>query len=61
MTRDELIEMVNAEVTGSGSLPYSVPARESERIINQALNWFYTNYGPAVETQYYVIDKKMVW
>jgi hypothetical protein len=57
MTRDELIEMVNAEVTGSGSLPYSVPPRESERIVNQALNWFYTNYGPSVETQYYVIEK----
>jgi hypothetical protein len=57
MTRAELIEMVNDEITGSCSLPYSVPEREMERIINQALNWFYVNYGPAVETQYYVITK----
>jgi hypothetical protein len=57
MTRAELIEMVNGEITGSCSLPYSVPEREMERIINQALNWFYVNYGPAVETQYYVITK----
>jgi len=57
MTRDELIQLVNDEITGSGSLPYSIPARESERIINQALNWFYVNYGPAVETQYYVINR----
>ena len=49
--------MVNDEITGSCSLPYSVPEREMERIINQALNWFYVNYGPAVETQYYVITK----
>lgn len=28
-----------------------------ERIITQALNWFYVNYGPSVETQYYVIPK----
>lgn len=57
MTRAELIEMVNDEITGSCSLPYSVPEREMERIIKQALNWFYVNYGPAVETQYYVITK----
>lgn len=57
MTRAELIEMVNDEITGSCSLPYSVPEREMERIINQALNWFYVNYGPSVETQYYVITK----
>jgi len=57
MTRNELIQMVNDEVTIGGALPYSVPARESERIVNQALNWFYINYGPAVETQYYVIER----
>jgi hypothetical protein len=57
MTKEELIEMVNDEITGSCSLPYSVPAREMERIIKQAQNWFYVNYGPAVETQYFVITK----
>ena len=50
--------MTTAEITGSGSLPYSIPEREAERIIDQALNWFYVNYGPAVETQYYVIEKQ---
>jgi hypothetical protein len=58
MQRDDLIDMMTAEITGSGSLPYSIPIRESNRIIDQALNWFYVNYGPAVETQYYVIEKK---
>lgn len=58
MTRGELIEMTTAEITGSGSLPYSIPEREAERIIDQALNWFYVNYGPAVETQYYVVEKQ---
>ena len=58
MTRGELIEMTTAEITGSGSLPYSLPEREAERIIDQALNWFYVNYGPAVETQYYVVEKQ---
>lgn len=58
MTRAELIELVNNEITGSGSLPYSVPEREMERIIDQALNWFFVNYGPAVENQYYMIPKQ---
>ena len=57
MTRGELIEMVTGEITASGSLPYSIPERESNRIIDQALNWFWVNYGPAVETQFYVIQK----
>ena len=58
MTRGELIEMVTGEITASGSLPYSIPEREANRIVDQALNWFHANYGPAVETQYYVIEKK---
>lgn len=57
MTRAELINITNEEITSSCALPYSVPENEIERIINQALNWFYHNYGDAVETQYYVIAK----
>ena len=57
MTRSELIQMMNDEITGSGALPYSIPEPEAERIVNGALNWFYTNYGAAVENQYYVIQK----
>jgi len=58
MTRGELIELVTGEITASGALPYSIPEKESNRIIDQALNWFYINYGNAVETQYYIIEKK---
>jgi hypothetical protein len=58
MTRAELIQMVNDEITGSGALPYSVPEREIERVIKQSLNWFYLNYQYAVENQYYVIRKE---
>ena len=59
MTRDELIQMVNDEITVSGSLPYSIPQKEMERIIGQAENWFYVNYGPAVETTYYVLPRNL--
>lgn len=58
MTRGELIDMITSEVTSSGALPYSIPEREVERIITQALNWFYINYAQSVETQYYVIEQK---
>jgi hypothetical protein len=57
MTRAELIQMVNDEITVSGALPYSVPEKELERIIEQSKNWFYKNYQYAVETQHYVINK----
>jgi hypothetical protein len=57
MTRSELIDLVKDELTGSCALPYSIPDREMERLINQALNWFYLNYQYACETQYYVIPK----
>lgn len=58
MTRSELIELVKDELTGSCALPYSIPEKEMERLITQALNWFYMNYQYAVETQYYVIPKQ---
>lgn len=57
MTRGELIELVTGEITASGALPYSIPETEANRIIEQALNWFHTNYGQAVETQYYIIER----
>ena len=59
MTRDELIQQVNDEITVSGSLPYSIPQKEMERIIGQAENWFYVNYGPSVETSYYVLSRDL--
>jgi len=59
MTRDDLIQLVNDEITVSGSLPYSIPQKEMERIIGQAENWFYVNYGPAVETTYYVLPRNL--
>jgi len=59
MTREELIQLANDEITVSGSLPYSIPQKEMERIIAQAENWFYVNYGPAVETNYYVLGRDL--
>jgi len=48
--------MIQAEITVSGQLPHDLPDDEYERVIKQALNWFYINYRHAVEVQYYVIQ-----
>ena len=58
MTREEFIEQIRGEITVSGNLPYDLPPREYNRIIDQAKNWFYINYRHAVESQYYVIENR---
>ena len=55
MTRDELVELVQDELTVSSGLPNSISPKEIERIIKTAERWFYINYKNAVESDYYVI------
>ena len=55
MTRDEFKELINTELTVGGALPYNIPDKEMERIINQALNWAWINYQYSVTIQHYVI------
>jgi hypothetical protein len=57
MTRGEFILLIKDELRGSCALPYSIPDREIERIIDQAKRWFYLEYGDAVQIGYYVIEK----
>jgi len=58
MTRNEFILEIKDEIKGSCALPYSIPDKEINRIINQAKKWFYRNYKEAVESKYYVIPKE---
>lgn len=51
-TLKQLTNEINAEVSNSCSLPYSLPEAEVHRIINRAKEWFYMNYGQAVEEKY---------
>ena len=60
MTRQEFIQIIKDELTTACALPYSIPEKEFNRIIDQALRWGYINYQYAVETHYFVI-KKDVW
>jgi len=55
MTEQELIFEVNAELTNSCALPYSLNPAEITRIIARATRWFYENYQYAVEEGFLAI------
>jgi hypothetical protein len=55
MTRGEFLLQLKDEIRGTCALPYSIPDKEINRIIDQARKYFYRNYREAVESQYYVI------
>lgn len=58
-TIDELIDVVQGELTISCALPKLLPDLEIRRIIeNKAAPWFYQNYYYAVQKIYYYIDKR---
>lgn len=58
MTRSEFLLQVKDEIRGTCALPYSIPDKEINRIIDQAKKYFYRNYKEAVESQYYVVPKE---
>lgn len=55
MVKDQLIELVQDEITASGAISTSIGLKEIDRIINDAARWFYQNYRYAVETVYYIL------
>jgi hypothetical protein len=57
MTRGEFLLEIKDEIRGTCALPYSIPDKEINRIIDQAKKYFYRNYREAVESQYYVVPK----
>ena len=58
MTEAQFISEIQHEMTGSGSLPVVLEEPEIKRVIDQSSRWFYENWGDAVETDHYVIEKK---
>lgn len=57
MTKKELINYVNGEITASCSIPFSVPEKEIERIIDIEQRFLYREYRDAVQDGWYVLDK----
>ena len=58
-TIDELIDLVQNELTISCALPKTLPDANIRQVIEtRALPWFYRNYQYAVQKIYYFIDKR---
>lgn len=58
ITIEQLIDIVNADLTFSGLFPKVLPDLEIHRIIKEhALEWFYKNYQFAVTKTYYFMNK----
>jgi hypothetical protein len=57
MTRQELINYVNGEITASCSIPFSIPEKELERIIDIEERYLFREYRDAVQDAWYVLDK----
>jgi hypothetical protein len=59
MTELELIEDINNEITYSGALPYSLPKKEIQRIIEIDTRFFYDNWRHAVESKYLLLPTEL--
>lgn len=57
MTKQDLIGLVNGEITASCSIPFSVPTAELERIIDLEAKWMWREYRDAVQDAWYILDK----
>jgi hypothetical protein len=58
MTKNELIDLVTAELTASCSLPFAPAPKEIERIIDVETKWLAREYRDMVQNGYYVLDKQ---
>lgn len=60
-TLEELVDLINSELTMDCALPQILPIRTIQRVIvTQAQPWFYQNYRYAVHQAYYFIDRKLM-
>ena len=56
MTLDQFKADVTDELTVSCSLPFKLPPKALDRIINKATQWFHKNFEDAVEDGYIVVQ-----
>jgi hypothetical protein len=59
MTEAALIADIQAEITFSGMLPYSLPEKELKRIIDIDAAFFYDNWRHAIESKYLLLPKEL--
>jgi len=60
MTKRDFYDNLNNDITVSCSLPFSIPEKAIDNIVNFAAQWFYRNYEDAVDNIYLSIPKE-VW
>ena len=61
ITIEQLIDIVQAELTVSGLFPKTLPDAEIYRLIKEhALEWFYKNYHYAVIKSYYYMERMLI-
>ena len=59
MTLKQLTNEINQHLSITCSLPYQLPEPEVKRLVNRAKQWFYQNYGDAVEEKYIPLPIEM--
>jgi len=60
MTKPELILDIKNELTLAKALPYSIPDAEIDRIITNAVRFFYDNWRHAIEPRYLLIPQELL-
>lgn len=59
MTREELKTDIDNEITFSRSMPYSLPDKELDRIIDIARNYFWDNWRYATQERYMLLPLEL--
>jgi len=58
MNKQELIEAVNGEITASCAIPFSLPTKEIDRLIDLEAKWMFREYRDSVQDAWYILDKR---
>lgn len=57
MERTELIQNTQQFITSGNGIPTKLNEKEINRVIDDALRWFYKEYDDALETKYFVVPQ----
>lgn len=60
MTKPELVLDIKNELTLAKALPYSIPDAEIDRVITNAVRFFYDNWRHAIEPRYLLIPPELL-
>lgn len=58
MTKAEFVQRIIGELTSSGSIPYTIPTPEIERIIDKEMRFLYREYRTLLQDKIYIITNR---